>query len=75
MQSWHKEVFGVPARAVNDLRVQHWGQAGRAGHFEKRYPTLGTADKRDLLVQAMSPALHWTPVGLLATRMFLNRSV
>lgn len=43
--------------------------------FEQRYPTLGTAEKRDLLVQAMSPALHWTPVGLLATRMFLNRSV
>lgn len=42
--------------------------------FEQRYPTLGTAEKRDLLVQAMSPALHWTPVGLLATRMFLNRS-
>ncbi len=42
--------------------------------FEQRYPTLGTAEKRELLVKAMSPALHWTPVGLLATRMFLNRS-
>lgn len=42
--------------------------------FEERYPLLDAAEKRHLLVQAMSPALHWTPVGLLATKMFLNRS-
>lgn len=42
--------------------------------FEQRYPTLTAAEQREMLVQAMSPALHWTPVGLLATRMFLNRA-
>ena len=42
--------------------------------FEKRYPTLGTAERRALLIEAMSPALHWTPGGLLATRIFLDRS-
>jgi hypothetical protein len=26
-----------------------------------------------LLVQAMAPGLHWTPVGLRATRLFLGR--
>ncbi|MFY3382538.1 iron-containing redox enzyme family protein [Paracidovorax sp. MALMAid1276] len=41
--------------------------------FEQRYPTLGTQEQHDMLVQAMAPALHWTPVGLLATRMFLSR--
>lgn len=40
--------------------------------FEQRYPALDPAGKRDLLVQAMSPALHWTPVGLRATRLFLG---
>ncbi len=42
--------------------------------FEQRYPTLSAAEQREMLVQAISPALHWTPVGLLATRMFLNRA-
>ena len=41
--------------------------------FEERYPTLQPAEQRALLMQAMSPALHWTPVGLLATRLFLQR--
>lgn len=41
--------------------------------FKQRYPTLGAGEQRDLLVQAMSPALHWTPVGLLATQLFLQR--
>lgn len=42
--------------------------------FEERYPTLGATEKRYLLLHSMSPALHWTPVGLRATRIFLNRS-
>ncbi|MFN4121435.1 iron-containing redox enzyme family protein [Acidovorax sp.] len=41
--------------------------------FEQRYPTLSATEQQAMLVQAMAPALHWTPVGLLATRMFLNR--
>ena len=42
--------------------------------FEQRYPGLDAAGKRDMLVQAMSPALHWTPVGLKATQLFRNAS-
>jgi len=30
------------------------------------------AQRRRLLAQAMSPALHWTPAGLFATRQFLG---
>ncbi|MDB5869579.1 MAG: hypothetical protein JWP96_1911 [Polaromonas sp.] len=30
------------------------------------------AQKKQLLVQAMSPSLHWTPAGLYATRQFLR---
>jgi len=41
--------------------------------FKARYPTLDASAQRDFLVQAMSPALHWTPVGLLATQLFLQR--
>ena len=41
--------------------------------FEQRYPTLDPAAQHDLLVQAMSPGLHWTPLGLRATRLFLGR--
>lgn len=29
-------------------------------------------ERRDLLLQAMSPSLHWTPAGLLATQMFID---
>lgn len=42
--------------------------------FEERYPTLDAAGRRELLVQAMSPSLHWTPVGLHATRLFLGKA-
>ena len=41
--------------------------------FEDRYPTLDAIGKRELLVQAMSPALHWAPIGLQATRLFIGR--
>lgn len=51
----------APAALDTDLEI-----------FEQRYPTLDAVERRDLLVQAMSPALHWTPVGLKATRMLLN---
>lgn len=37
-----------------------------------RLPTLGPAEQRDLLVSAMSPALHWTPAGLVATKAFVG---
>ena len=38
--------------------------------FQERYPTLGGPEQRALLLQAMSPAMHWTPAGLEATRIF-----
>lgn len=41
--------------------------------FEQRYPTLDSVAQHELLVQAMSPGLHWTPLGLRATRLFLGR--
>ena len=31
-----------------------------------------TAQKKQLLIQAMSPARHWTPAGLYATRQFVR---
>jgi hypothetical protein len=37
-------------------------------------PSLGPAEQRDLLVRAMSPALHWTPAGLAATKAFIART-
>ncbi|CAN7530617.1 iron-containing redox enzyme family protein [Acidovorax sp. LjRoot129] len=43
--------------------------------FRERYPVLDGAARRDLLLQAMSPALHWTPTGLEATRIFAGRPV
>lgn len=39
--------------------------------FEEQFPRLSPTKKRDMLVEAMSPALHWTPVGLHATRLFM----
>ena len=36
--------------------------------FRERYPLLEGDEQRQLLVQALSPALHWTPAGLEATR-------
>lgn len=41
--------------------------------FEERYPEVEATARHELLVQAMSPALHWTPVGLRATQLFLGR--
>jgi hypothetical protein len=41
--------------------------------FEQRYPALDAPAQHELLVQAMAPGLHWTPVGLRATRLFLGR--
>lgn len=40
--------------------------------FQERYPLLGAREQRDLLLQAMSPAMHWTPTGLQATQMFVG---
>lgn len=47
------------------------------GQLQARISTLDAAGQvqqaRDLLVAAMSPALHWTPAGLWATRQFKQR--
>ena len=40
--------------------------------FRDRYPRLQGEAQRALLVQALSPALHWTPAGLEATREFVR---
>jgi hypothetical protein len=54
---------GVPADALDaDLAV-----------FRQRYPVADAQERRDLLLQALSPALHWTPAGLAATRIFAGR--
>lgn len=42
--------------------------------LREQLPTLGPAEQRDLLVRAMSPALHWTPAGLVATKAFVERA-
>jgi hypothetical protein len=36
--------------------------------------TLDEAGQGQLLVQAMSPGQHWTPAGLYATRLFVERA-
>ena len=36
-------------------------------------PTLGHHEQTQLLVRAMTPASHWTPAGLYATRLFAAR--
>lgn len=41
--------------------------------FRQRYPAADAQERRDLLLQALSPALHWTPMGLEATRIFAGR--
>lgn len=38
--------------------------------FQARLRTSDGAERDALLVEAMSPAAHWTPAGLEATRMF-----
>ena len=38
--------------------------------LQQRLRTAGTAERDALLVQAMSPATHWMPAGLEATRLF-----
>lgn len=40
--------------------------------FQEHYPLLGATAQRDLLLQAMSPAMHWTPTGLHATQIFIG---
>lgn len=69
----------ISFRVAERLRAAQGRQLPRAASldsdleiFEQRYPTLAPAERRELLIQAMSPALHWTPVGLRATRYFLG---
>lgn len=40
--------------------------------FRERYPQLEGRARHALLQQALSPALHWTPAGLEATREFVR---
>ncbi|MBH1964902.1 MAG: iron-containing redox enzyme family protein [Comamonadaceae bacterium] len=40
--------------------------------FKKRFPHLDPSAQFELLVQAMAPAMHWTPAGLLATQLFVK---
>lgn len=40
--------------------------------LKDRYEVLDAAGRRDLLLEAMSPASHWTPAGLHATREFVG---
>lgn len=76
---------GMPQRQ-RSFRVEQRLKAARQGQpqpsaadldtdlalFEQRYPLLDAAAKRELLVHTMSPALHWTPAGLKATRLFIQ---
>ena len=39
----------------------------------EQLPRLDDQRQMALLVQAMSPAQHWTPAGLHATRLFWER--
>jgi Iron-containing redox enzyme len=39
----------------------------------EQLPRLDDGQQMALLVQAMSPAQHWTPAGLFATRLFWDR--
>lgn len=40
--------------------------------FRERIRSAKGAERQELLLKAMSPALHWTPAGLEATRMFVS---
>ena len=41
--------------------------------LSEQLPLLGDEQQMALLVHAMSPAQHWTPAGLQATRLFWDR--
>ena len=41
--------------------------------LSEQLPRLGDDQQMELLVRAMSPAQHWTPAGLYATRLFWER--
>ncbi|MBA4327350.1 MAG: hypothetical protein C0428_03925 [Polaromonas sp.] len=41
--------------------------------LSQQLATLDACGQGRLLVQAMAPGQHWTPAGLLATRMFMQR--
>ncbi|MGQ2980496.1 MAG: iron-containing redox enzyme family protein, partial [Polaromonas sp.] len=42
--------------------------------LSQQLATLDAAGQGRLLVQAMAPGQHWTPAGLLATRMFMQQA-
>lgn len=42
--------------------------------FNATWPHLDAAGQNDLLVRLMAPALHWSPAGLAATRLFATRA-
>lgn len=68
----------VSFRVAERLRLAKGGRPARGpatldadlSLFRERYPLLDANAQRDLLVQAMAPAMHWTPAGLEATRTF-----
>ena len=41
--------------------------------LREQLPQLDDEARMKLLVQAMSPGMHWTPAGLHATRLFWDR--
>lgn len=60
--------FGEPAG-----HTQQWLDTDLS-LLREQLPTLAPAEQRELLVRAMSPAVHWTPAGLVATKAFVERT-
>ena len=71
----------ISFRVAERLRMAQHAQAPRSADaldadlavFRERYPVLDAQARRELVLQALSPALHWTPTGLAATRIFAGR--
>lgn len=56
-----------------DDKTKTGGQDRSRISLSEDYEVRDWAARRELLARAMSPALHWTPVGLRATRGLLGR--
>ncbi len=59
-----RQAAAVPAAAPADVLDPD------AGALQARLAGCDAQERERLLVQAMAPALHWTPAGLEATRQF-----
>ena len=77
-----RATFRAQARlaAARGLSAPRPGEGDESGLLDpdwqsltEQLPRLPDAQQMALLVQAMSPALHWTPAGLHATRLFWER--